>query len=94
MKKKRRKVKRSRQHSVKRGRRVRKVTPSRKRNPRAGVALYAQARGTPILKYTGGIKFARVGVPVRFANRLLALQAGRELKREFPMLRKFKLWAA
>lgn len=92
MKKKRRKVKRSRQRSVKR--RVRKVTPSRKRNPRAGVALYAQARGTPILKYTGGIKFARVGVPVRFANRLLALQAGRELKREFPMLRKFKLWAA
>jgi hypothetical protein len=65
----------------------------RKRNPRP-VGLYAQARGTPVLKYVGGIKFARRGRPVKFDSQQHALAVGRELKAQFPVLRKFRLWAA
>jgi hypothetical protein len=69
------------------------VLKPRKSNPRQ-VALYAQARGTPVLKYIGGIKFARRGRPVKFDNQQHALAVGRELKAQFSVLRKYRLWAA
>lgn len=65
-----------------------------RRNPRPMVALYAQARGTPVLKYVGGIKFARRGAPVRFNTAAQASALAKNLKLLFPVLRKFKTWAA
>lgn len=66
---------------------------SRRRNPHQ-VALYAQARGTPVLKYIGGIKFAKAGRPAKFDTRAQALTVARQLKAQFRVLRRFKLWAA
>ena len=68
------------------------VLPQRRSNPRQ-VVLYAQARGTPILKYVGGIKFARRGKPIKFDNGKHAWQVARQLRAQFPVLRKFRLWA-
>ena len=65
----------------------------RRPNPRQ-VALYAQARGTPVLKYVGGIKFAKRGRPVKFDDEKHALLVARQLRAQFKVLRKFKLWAA
>jgi len=65
----------------------------RRRNPRQ-VALYAQGKGTPVLKYVGGIKFARRGKPVRFENGAHAWNVARQLRAQFPVLRKYRLWAA
>lgn len=65
----------------------------RRPNPRQ-VALYAQARGTPVLKYVGGIKFAKRGAPVKFENAAHARTVARQLKAQFRVLRKFRLWAA
>lgn len=69
--------------------------PSRRSNPRQ-VVLYAQARGkrAPVLKYVGGIKFARAGRPVRFDSGAHAWGVARQLRSQFPVLRKFRLWAA
>lgn len=65
----------------------------RRGNPRQ-VALYAQARGTPVLKYVGGIKFARRGRPLKFDSKQHAETFARQLKAQFAVLRKFRLWAA
>jgi hypothetical protein len=65
----------------------------RRLNPRQ-VALYAQARGTPVLKYIGGIKFARRGKPIKFDGTQHAMAVARQLKAQFQILRKFRLWAA
>lgn len=56
--------------------------------------MYAQARGTPVLKYIGGIKFAKKGRPVKFDNKANAEAVARQLKAQFRVLRRFKLWAA
>ena len=65
----------------------------RKANPRQ-VALYAQARGTPVLKYIGGIKFAKRGRPAKFDTKADAESVARQLRAQFRVLRKFKLWVA
>ena len=65
----------------------------RRINPRQ-VALYAQARGTPVLKYIGGIKFAKKGRPVKFDSKAHAEAVARQLKAQFRVLRRYKLWAA
>jgi hypothetical protein len=65
----------------------------RKSNPRY-VVLYAQAKGSPVLKYLGGIKFARAGRAAHFLSAKDALAVGHQLKRHFATLRKFRLWAA
>lgn len=67
----------------------------RRSNPRH-VALYAQAKGkrAPVLKYIGGIKFAKVGRPVRFDSSAHAWSVARQLREVFPVLKKFRLWAA
>ena len=56
--------------------------------------MYAQARGTAVLKYIGGIKFAKKGRPVKFDNKANAEAVARQLKAQFRVLRRFKLWAA
>lgn len=68
---------------------------ARRSNPRQ-VALYARplkGRGA-ILKYVGGIKFAKRGRPIKFDTPAHAMSVARELKAQFKILRKFKLWAA
>ncbi len=64
----------------------------RRLNPRQ-VVLYAQAQGTPVLKYVGGIKFAKSGHTVKFETKRHAAAVGLALLEQFPVLRKFKLWA-
>lgn len=65
----------------------------RRQNPRQ-VALYAQARGTPVLKYVGGVKFAKRGNPAKFDSKQHAMTVARQLRAQFRVLRKFRLWAA
>lgn len=44
-----------------------------------------------VLTYVGGIKFSDTGRGVPFHTRSQALKVGNELKRLFPVLRKYKL---
>jgi hypothetical protein len=65
-----------------------------RRNPLATQhVLFAQRRGGKVLKYVGGVKFSQSGHAVRFPSRPAALQVGRELKRQFNVLKPFKIWA-
>lgn len=67
----------------------------RRPNPRH-VSLYARplkGRG-PVLKYVGGIKFAKRGRPIKFDSQAHAMSVARELKAQFRILRKYRLWAA
>jgi hypothetical protein len=47
-----------------------------------------------VLKYVGGIKFAKTGRPVKFDSMAHAAAVGRQLKAQFGVLRRFRLWAA
>jgi hypothetical protein len=69
---------------------------AKRRNPRIVFrhVLYAKAATGPVLKYVGGLKFARRGAPVHFATKSHAEAIGRQLKSRFPVLGRFKLWAA
>jgi len=46
-----------------------------------------------VLKYVGGIKFAKTGHMVKFESKRHAAAVGLALLEQFPVLRKFKLWA-
>jgi hypothetical protein len=66
----------------------------RRRNPvQTQHVLLAQGPGGPVLKYLGGIKFARTGHGVRFGSKQEAMRAARELRGNFPILKRYKLWA-
>jgi hypothetical protein len=54
--------------------------------------LLAQRPGGPVLKYLGGVKFSRTGHAVRFPTRQSAQLAGELMKRQFPVLKPYKLW--
>jgi hypothetical protein len=65
----------------------------RRRNPvQTQHLLFAQKPGGPVLKYTGGVKFARAGKAVRFADKAAANTVGASLKRQFPVLRPYRVW--
>lgn len=57
------------------------------------IHLYAKGPGTPVLIYLGGAKFATRGRPAEFTTTMQAMANARVLQRQFPMLRKYKLWA-
>lgn len=70
------------------------VALKHRRNPRYfRVSLYARAPDHTVLKYIGGIKFARKGTPAYFANRSHAMTVARQLRSQFPVLKRFKLFA-
>lgn len=72
-----------------RGRKVRV-----RRNPAATQhVLFAQKGSGPVLKYLGGIKFSRTGHAVRFASKAAAQTAGASMKRQFAVLRAYRVWA-
>lgn len=75
---------------------VRRGNPRRKhrRNPGGQRVLMAQRPGGKMLKYVGGIKFAERGHAVRFPDARSALSLGRSLKSQFPVLKRYRLWAA
>jgi hypothetical protein len=78
-----------------RNKRVRRKNPRRRRrNPVSQHVLYAQRKGGPVLKYLGGIKFGRTGVGLRFGSKGEAMKQGNALRRQFKVLRPFKLWAS
>jgi hypothetical protein len=69
-------------------------TRARRRNPvNTQHVLLAQRGAGPVLKYLGGIKFSRTGHAVRFASKPAALAAGALMKRQFAVLRPYRLWA-
>jgi hypothetical protein len=55
--------------------------------------LLAQRPGGPVLKYTGGVKFSRTGHAVRFASKQSAAACGALLRRQFPVLKSYRVWA-
>lgn len=66
----------------------------RRRNPLPTQhILLAQRPGGPVLKYLGGIKFAQVGRPVKFASKPDAITVARGLRQQFRILKTYKLWA-
>jgi hypothetical protein len=67
----------------------------RRRNPIAPQhVLFAQRNKDPVLKYVGGIKFARSGRPMKFSSQAEATRQGAMLKRQFPgPLRSYRVWA-
>lgn len=66
----------------------------RGRNPVVTQHVLLAQRGTgPVLKYLGGIKFSRSGHAVRFQSKAAALAAGNLMKRQFAVLRPYRLWA-
>ena len=72
------------------GKRARK----RRRNPvQTQHVLLAQRGSGPVLKYLGGIKFARTGHGVKFQSKAVAMAAGNLMKRQFAVLRPYRLWA-
>jgi hypothetical protein len=78
----------------KRLRNPKKGSRRRRRNPVETQHVLLAQRGTgPVLKYLGGIKFARSGHGVRFASKAAALAAGNLMKRQFAVLRPYRLWA-
>jgi hypothetical protein len=65
----------------------------RRRNPvQTQHVLFAQRGSGPVLKYTGGVKFSRTGHAVRFASKQSAAACGALLKRQFPVLRPYRVW--
>jgi hypothetical protein len=76
---------------AKRARRRARAAP--RRSPRALYYLTAKKKdGTgQMLTYMGGIKFSDKGRGVPFHSKAQARQVGNELKRNFPVLRKYKL---
>jgi hypothetical protein len=52
--------------------------------------LFAQRPGGEVLRYVGGIKFSTRGKAVRVEN---PMALGRALKQQFPVLRRYRLWA-
>lgn len=68
--------------------------PKRRRNPvDTQHVLLAQRPGGPVLKYLGGIKFARTGHAVRFPSKPAAISVARSLRQQFRILKTYKLWA-
>lgn len=55
--------------------------------------LFAQKGSGPVLKYVGGVKFSRTGHAVRFATKAAAASTGAALKRQFAVLRSYRVWA-
>jgi hypothetical protein len=77
-----------------RNKRLRNPKRKRRRNPVQTQHVLLAQRGTgPVLKYLGGIKFARKGIGVRFPTKAAAVAAGNLMKRQFPVLRAYRLWA-
>jgi hypothetical protein len=77
-----------------RNKRLRNPKRERRKNPvQTQHVLFAQRPGGRALKYVGGVKFSRTGHAVRFASRPAALEVGRELKRRFPVLKSYRVWA-
>lgn len=77
-----------------RNKRLRNPKRKRRKNPvQTQHVLFAQKSGGHVLKYVGGVKFSRSGHAVRFASRPAALEVGRELKRRFPVLKSYRVWA-
>ena len=77
-----------------RNKRLRNPKRKRRKNPvQTQHVLFAQKSGGHVLKYIGGVKFSRSGHAVRFASRPAALEVGRELKRRFPVLKSYRVWA-
>jgi hypothetical protein len=73
--------------------------PKRKRRVRRNPLptqhlLFAQKSGGPVLRYVGGVKFSKSGHAVRFASRPAALEVGRQLKRQFRVLKSYRVWAS
>lgn len=67
---------------------------ARRRNPVETQHILLAQRGTgPVLKYLGGIKFSRTGHAVRFASKAAALAAAALMKRQFAVLRPYRVWA-
>jgi hypothetical protein len=76
--------------------RRRKSNPraKRRRNPvHLQHVLFAQRQGGPVLKYLGGIKFSTRGHALRFASRPAALAIARNLRRQFKVLKPYRMWA-
>lgn len=67
---------------------------ARRRNPSVQHILFAQRGNEPVLKYLGGIKFARAGKPMKFATSAAAAQQGKMLAQQFPVLRSYRIWAS
>lgn len=66
----------------------------RRRNPvDTQHVLLAQRSGGPVLKFVGGVKFARTGKGVRFGSKLEAMRQAKALRAAFPVLRPYRLWA-
>jgi hypothetical protein len=66
----------------------------RRRNPlETQHLLFAQRAGGPVLKYLGGVKFARHGHAVRFASKSAAELAAKGMKLQFPVLKPYRVWA-
>jgi hypothetical protein len=66
---------------------------ARRRNPvQTQHVLLAQRSGGPVLKYLGGVKFARTGHAVRFASRHAALAAAAQMKQQFAVLKPYRVW--
>ena len=74
--------------------RVGRGSRKRRRNPvETQHVLFAQRKGGPVLKYVGGVKFARTGHAVRFASKQSAPLCGNLLKRQFRVLKSYRVWA-
>jgi hypothetical protein len=72
----------------------RRAALQRRRNPvQTQHVLLAQRGRGPVLKYVGGIKFARTGKAIRFADKAAASQMGATLKRLYAVLRPYRVWA-
>lgn len=80
--------------------RVGRGSRKRRRNPvETQHVLFAQRKGGPVLKcvgrvkFGGGVKFARTGHAVRFASKQSATLCGNLLKRQFRVLKSYRVWA-
>ena len=74
--------------------RQRRAALKRRRNPVHTQHVLLAQRGTgPVLKYVGGIKFARTGKAIRFADKAAASQMGAAMKRAYAVLRPYRVWA-
>lgn len=74
--------------------RRRKSNPrKRRRNPVFKHVLYAQRSGGAELKYLGGIKFSARGKPLQFASKQAAMRIAAQLRRQFKVLKPYRMWA-
>lgn len=71
----------------------RKTGRSRQRRSNPVHVLFAQRPGGQVLKYLGGIKFARTGRTAKFDSKAAAASVGRQLKAQFKVLRPYRVWA-